>query len=47
MQHVAFSINGRKLRAYVNSNKVVDADLGSEIVSLIFTKNANFHLTYT
>ena len=36
--HVAFSINGRKLRAYVNSNKVIDADLGSEIVSPDFYK---------
>ena len=36
--HVAFSINGRKLRAYVNSNKVLDADLGSEIVSPDFYK---------
>ena len=32
--HVAFSINGRKMKTYINSKKVTDVDLGSEIKAI-------------
>lgn len=42
--HVAFSVNGRRLKTYINSKKFTDADLGAEAVGFESYKNFNLHL---